>query len=138
MFWKKKRRSPPVKRNNLTAFIDEGSEIEGTYTFSGTAMLNGKFKGEVVSSDTLIVGDKAVVDGTIRAGVVLVNGQLAGKVVATERVELRGSARVFGDVETPVFVIEEGVLFQGQCQMIKAKSADIAPVRDGAVVPFKR
>ena len=42
--WKKKLK-PSVRGSDLTAFIDEGSEIEGKYTFSGTVMLNGRFRG---------------------------------------------------------------------------------------------
>ena len=116
MLWKKSAKRA-VKTGDLTAFIDEGSEIDGKYTFSGTVMLNGKFRGEISSTDTLIVGEKGVVHATIRAGIVLVSGQVTGNVVATERVELRGAAKLFGDVEAPVMVLEEGVLFEGHCRM---------------------
>jgi cytoskeletal protein CcmA (bactofilin family) len=119
MLWKKTGKRA-VKTSDLTAFIDEGSEIEGKYTFSGTVMLNGKFRGEIASSDTLIVGEKGIVHAAIRAGVVLISGQVVGNLAATERVELRGTARVFGDVETPVIVVEEGVLFEGHCRMTQA------------------
>jgi len=67
-----KRKRKAVGRNGLTAFIDEGSEIEGRYTFSGTVMVNGRFKGEISSTDTLIIGDKGVINGDIRAGQVLI------------------------------------------------------------------
>jgi cytoskeletal protein CcmA (bactofilin family) len=140
MLWKKSGKAS-VKGSDLTAFIDEGSEIEGKYTFSGTAMLNGRFRGEIVSKDTLIVGEKGVVNASIRAGVVLVSGEVVGNVVASERVELRGSARVFGDVEAPVVVLEEGVLFEGHCRMTKARPVEAAPPaasRDLSVLPFKR
>ncbi len=137
-----KRGNPSVKANNLTAFIDEGSEIEGKYTFSGTVMLNGKFTGEIVSTDTLIVGEKGIVNATIRAGVVLISGEVVGNVLASERVDLRGKARVFGDLETPVVVIEEGVLFEGQCKMTKSKPAEqaqpAASSRDLSIVSLKR
>ncbi|MBI2155259.1 MAG: polymer-forming cytoskeletal protein [Candidatus Rokubacteria bacterium] len=135
MFWRRKRRSSAL-RGNLTAFIDEGSEIEGKYTFSGTVMLNGKFQGEIASTDTLIIGERGVVNATVRAGTVIINGELVGNVEATERVELKGSARVFGDVEAPVVVVEEGVLFEGHCRMTKSKPAE--PTRDFSVVPLKR
>ena len=69
-----------VKESDLTGFIDEASQIEGKYTFSGTVMLNGRFKGEIDSKDTLIVGEKGVVHATVRAGVVLVNGEIVGNV----------------------------------------------------------
>ena len=138
MFWHRKRTSS-AHRGNLTAFIDEGSEIEGKYTFSGTVMLNGKFQGEIASTDTLIIGERGVVNATVRAGTVIINGELVGNVQATERVELKGTARVFGDVEAPVIVVEEGVLFEGHCRMTKSKPAEAArDTRDFSVVPLKR
>ena len=141
MFFKKKAKSVAPRTNDLSAFIDEASEIEGKYTFSGTVMLNGKFKGEIFSNDTLIIGEKGVINASIRAGVVLISGEVVGNVLATERVELRGTARVFGDVEAPVVVVEEGVLFEGHCRMTKQRPADasatVAP-RDLSVLPVKR
>ena len=139
MLWKKTGKRPP-RTSDLTAFIDEGSEIEGKYTFSGTVMLNGKFRGEIATSDTLIVGEKGIVHATIHAGIVLISGQVVGNLVATERVELRGSARVFGDVEAPVIVVEEGVLFEGHCRMTPAgvETAPTAVPRDFSVISLKR
>src|SRR2546425_12648130 len=129
-------------KGDLTAFIDEGSEIEGKYTFSGTVMINGKLRGEIESNDTLIVGEKGVLNATIRAGTVVVSGEVVGNILAAERVELRGTARMFGDVEAPVVVVEEGVLFEGHCRMTKQRPADtpaaVTPARDIAVLPFKR
>ena len=125
----KKRKHPTPKGSDLTAFIDEGSEIEGKYTFRGTVMMNGKFSGEIVSNDTLIIGEKGVVNANVRAGIVLINGEVVGNVAASERVELRGSARIFGDVEAPVVVVEEGVMFDGKCKMTKGQSAEAADPR---------
>lgn len=122
MRWRKAKQAS--RGSDLTAFIDEGSEFEGKYTFQGTVMLNGKFSGEIVSSDSLIIGEKGIVNATVRAGVVLINGEVIGNVFATERVELRGTARVYGDVEAPVIVVEEGVLFEGHCRNTKGRSAD--------------
>jgi cytoskeletal protein CcmA (bactofilin family) len=134
-----KRKRKPVGRNGLTAFIDEGSEIEGRYTFSGTVMLNGRFKGEISTTDTLIIGDKGVMNGDVRAGQVLISGEVVGNVSAAERVELKRTARVFGDVEAPVVVVEEGVLFEGHCRMTKANpNTELLPTRDLSVVPIKR
>jgi cytoskeletal protein CcmA (bactofilin family) len=134
-----KRKRKPVGGNGLTAFIDEGSEIEGRYTFSGTVMLNGRFKGEISTTDTLIIGDKGVMNGDVRAGQVLIRGEVVGNVSAAERVELKRTARVFGDVEAPVVVVEEGVLFEGHCRMTKANpNTEVLPSRDLSVVPIKR
>ena len=129
---------PGAWASDLSAFIDEASEIEGKYTFSGTVMLNGKFKGEIVSGDTLIVGEKAVINASIRAGIVLVSGEVNGNVRASDRVELRGTARVFGDVEAPVVVVEEGVVFEGNCRMTKQTAAGSESAPLPTVLSLKR
>jgi cytoskeletal protein CcmA (bactofilin family) len=136
--WRTKGPRAHYERTELSAYLDERSDIEGTCTFSGTAMLNGKFKGLIQSTDTLIVGEKGVVNANINGGCVLVRGEVVGNVVATERVELRGNARVFGDVEAPVVVIDEGVLFEGHCRMTKTRSEAPREARDLSVVSLKR
>ncbi len=134
--WPWKRRAAAASRKKLTAFLDEGSEIEGKYTFSGTVLLNGKFQGEIASPDTLIIGERGVVNASVRAGTLVVNGELVGDVHASERVELAGKARVFGDLESPVIVLEEGVMFEGHCRMPKPGAPEAG--RDGSVLPLKR
>jgi cytoskeletal protein CcmA (bactofilin family) len=126
MFSRNASRSTP-KAKALSGFIDEGSEIEGRYRFSGTVMVNGRFNGEITSGDTLIVGEKGVLRATVRAGTVVVNGEVTGNVHASERVELRGQARLFGDVEAPVVVVEEGVIFQGRCRMAGDGAVPVEP-----------
>jgi cytoskeletal protein CcmA (bactofilin family) len=136
MVWKKKGKS-----GDLTAFIDEGSEIEGKCSFGGTVMLNGTVRGEIVSTDTVIIGEKGVAHASVRAATIVISGQVVGNLVATRRLELRDAARVVGDIETPVVVMEEGVLFQGHCQMIPdgaAAAAEAAAPRGHSVVPLKR
>jgi len=132
--WKRNAKLATKGTSDLTAFIDEASEIEGKYTFSGTVMINGTLRGEISSKDTLIVGEKGVIHASIRAGVVLVSGEIVGNVVGLERVELRGTARVSGDIEAPIVVVDEGVMFDGHCRMTRA--ADDA--RDHSVVALKR
>lgn len=113
--------------------------MEGRYTFRGTVMLNGTFKGEISSEDTLIIGERAVLHADIRVGRVTVSGQVTGNLSATERVELKRTARVSGDVQAPVVVVEEGVWFDGHCRMSKPTPlAEAAPARELVVVPLKR
>jgi cytoskeletal protein CcmA (bactofilin family) len=70
---------------------------------------------------------------------VVVSGEIVGSVFCTERVELRRTARVFADVEAPLVVVEEGVLFEGHCRMTKANpNAETLPTRELSVVPLKR
>jgi cytoskeletal protein CcmA (bactofilin family) len=125
MLWRRKTRQARHERAELSAYLDEHSTVEGAGTFAGTAMVNGTFKGQIQSTDTLIVGDKGVVNADISGASVLIRGEVVGNVVATERLELLGNARVVGDIEAPVLIIEEGVLFEGRCRMTKTRAADV-------------
>jgi cytoskeletal protein CcmA (bactofilin family) len=113
-----------VKREDLAALIDENSELEGRCAFTGAAVVNGKLRGEISATDSLVIGATAVVNAEIRAGIVVIAGEVVGNVYATTRVELRGTARMFGDVEAPNVIIEEGVLFEGQCRMTPSRAPE--------------
>lgn len=107
-----------------TSVIDTGCEISGRIRFVGTLVLNGKVEGELVSADTLLVGEKGDVEAEIQVGTAIVSGQIKGNITARERVELRGSARIFGDIRSPVLILEEGVTLDGRCQMTSGEVAE--------------
>ena len=70
-----------------------------------------------MSSDTLFVGETGHVKANVQVGIAIVSGEITGNITAKERVELHASARVVGDIVTPVLLLEEGVVFDGHCQM---------------------
>lgn len=109
-----------------TSVIDQGCELEGRLTFAGTLVLNGKFRGELFSSDTLLVGETGQAEAEVQVGIAIVSGQITGNIIARERVELRSTARIYGDIVTPVLVLEEGVVFDGRCKM---KSEELRAVQ---------
>lgn len=129
-----------MKTRDFTTLINEGTEIEGKVTFTGTVLLNGRMRGEIVSNDSLVVGEKGVVNATIHAGMVEISGEVVGNISATDRIELHANCRVYGDIEAPVVIIDEGALLEGQCRMTKGRPKDIStsPARDPSVVPLKR
>lgn len=125
--WGRRKRDPSVKRGGLTAFIDQGAEIEGKFVFSGVVMLNGKIAGEISSSDTLIVGEKGCVNAQVRSDNVIVSGEVMGNVVARSRIELRPTARVAGNLEAPVVVVEAGARFEGHCRTVPSQPDALEP-----------
>lgn len=112
--WRKNSSTP---EQASTSVIDEGCEVEGRLIAVGTLVLNGKFKGELVSSDTLLVGETGHVQAEVQVGIAIVSGQITGNIIARERIELRGTACIFGDIVTPALVLEEGVVLDGHCKM---------------------
>lgn len=116
---------------NLSAFIDQGSVFEGKLSFKDTVRIDGGFKGEISSENTLIVGESGEVDATINSAIVMVSGTVVGNIRAGDSVVLHKSAQVDGDIHTPSIVIEKGAIFNGTLSMGKAgaKSAgNLEPV----------
>ena len=48
-----------------TGFIDQGVSLEGTLTVKGTFRIDGNIKGNIISEQTVILGDGAKVEGQI-------------------------------------------------------------------------
>ena len=113
-----------------TAFVTEGSELEGTCSFSGSVVIAGQVKGTIEATGTLSIARSGRVEARLRAPVVLVEGEVIGSIVATERIELREHARVRGDLETPALVIEENALFEGHTRRVRAPREALADGED--------
>lgn len=104
-------------RDQINAFLGKDTEFEGKLSFSGTVRIDGRFKGEIVSEGTLVVGETAVVESDIRVGHVIISGEVRGNVVAEDRIEGHSPGKIFGNISAPVITIDEGVKFEGKCQM---------------------
>lgn len=105
-----KRRS-----HQITAFLGQDTEFEGTLSFKGVLRIDGRFKGKVNGEGTLIVGETAVIESDVHAAGIVVSGEVHGHMIATERIEILPPARVFGDIEAPSVIINAGVVFEGNC-----------------------
>ena len=116
----------------LNGFMDEGTEFIGELRFRDTFRIDGRLKGKVVSEHTLIVGETGQVDAEIECAVISIKGTVSGRVAARDRIELLSGARVQATLISPRLVIEEGAVFQGQCDM--GSAAAVAP--KGSVVPM--
>ncbi|HZP43787.1 MAG TPA: polymer-forming cytoskeletal protein [Candidatus Binatia bacterium] len=88
--------------------------------------MDARFRGEITSKDTLVIGERGVVHATVQTATLVVRGQVVGNVIASVRVELEASARVTGDIEAPVIVMAEGAQHDGSCRMAKARAAEPA------------
>lgn len=114
------RKETPLEKSEIKAFLGPGSKFEGKLFFDEIVRLDGTFKGEITSKDTLIVGETADIDGEVEVGTFILSGRFKGNIKAATRVELRRPAQIEGTVATPVLVIEEGVLLNGNVTMSNA------------------
>jgi cytoskeletal protein CcmA (bactofilin family) len=105
------------KRHEIIAFLGKDTEFEGKLSFSGTVRIDGRFKGEILTEGVLIVGESAVMESEVRVSRIIVSGEIRGNIFAEEKIEILKPGRVFGNIQAPLVVIEEGVVFEGNCRM---------------------
>jgi cytoskeletal protein CcmA (bactofilin family) len=93
------------------------AEVSGKLSFATATRIEGKLKGEIRSSDVLVIGTSAVVQATVRADRLIVLGEVHGEVQAASKIQICPGGKLFGDVQTRGLVIEEGGFFEGRCAM---------------------
>lgn len=113
-----------IKEGNLSGFVGGGTALTGEVTFKAMLRIDGHLTGRISSdSGTLIVGTSGQVDANIEVAFAVIHGSVNGDIVATQRLEMGRAAHVFGNIQTPKLVIEEGAIYEGNCRMVQAKEA---------------
>jgi cytoskeletal protein CcmA (bactofilin family) len=99
---------------NLTTDVD----IKGTIKFGKVMKIEGKFEGELISNEgELIVGKTGEIKANVKVKNATIEGRVDGNILASEKVELKQKAHLIGDLQARTLVIEEGVIFVGQCNV---------------------
>ncbi len=126
------RKETPIEKSEIKAFLGPGSQFEGKLVFNEIVRLDGAFRGEVTSQDTLIVGESADLQADVEVGTLILSGRFKGNIKAKSRVELRAPAQVDGSIETPALSIEDGVTLNGTITMnLGEKASGTKPVDVG-------
>ncbi len=100
--------------SNLTS----GSEMEGTIKFSDVMRIDGKFDGKLITDNgELVVGKTGSVKANVKVRSAVIEGKVDGNIKASDKVELMQNAHLIGDLQAKTVVIEEGVVFVGQCNV---------------------
>ena len=112
------------KTETMTAFLGKDTAFEGKLTFHGTIRIDGHFKGDISADGSLIVGEEAMIEATMHLSYISISGEIHGNIIADDRIEIHPAGKVFGDIQAPTVVIDEGGIFEGNCRMQRAKEAD--------------
>ncbi|MFH1491155.1 MAG: polymer-forming cytoskeletal protein [Pseudomonadota bacterium] len=105
------------KRDGINAFLGKNTEFEGKLSFKGAVRIDGRFKGEIFTEGTLIVGQTAFIESHVHVSHIVISGEIHGNIQADHKIEIHAPGKVFGNIQAPVIVIEEGVVFEGNCRM---------------------
>lgn len=134
MFGLKKGNAPQKK--SIDSLIGIGTRVDGNVSFSGGLRVDGEIHGNISSKNgqegTLVISEKARVEGAISVGHVVINGTVVGPVFAGESLELLPAARVTGDVEYHQIEMQQGAVIQGRLvHQVSAKTVELKLASSG-------
>jgi cytoskeletal protein CcmA (bactofilin family) len=132
MAWKWPGVSNTTGSEEWTGFIDQGVTVEGTLTVTGTFRIDGNVKGNIISEQTVILGESAKVEGQIEGNRIVIAGRFDGVIFAKGRVEIQPKGVVTGEVHAPCMVVDPGGIFDGRCHMLASSDASA-----GVTIPIR-
>jgi cytoskeletal protein CcmA (bactofilin family) len=121
MFGRKPNATPDIE-----SLLSASTRIQGDVLFSGGLHLDGAVTGSVRSTGkgvaVLVIGESAVIEGSVAAPIVELYGVVRGDIVAPGRVVLGPKGRVEGNVQYGALEVAAGASIKGR--LIKLAAAD--------------
>ena len=103
----------------LNSIIGEGTRFKGEFDLNGLLRIDGDFSGTIRTKGKVLVGSNGRVECTMYAGTVVIGGIVQGDIFSTEKVTILSTGMVIGNIQSPRLVIEDGVILNGNCKIVK-------------------
>jgi len=125
--------APPRAQGDLAApdadvaRIEHGAELNGRLVLEQSLCIEGEFRGELESANSVFVAETGTVEAPIRARSVEIRGAVVGDVVASREIVIHPTGRLHGDVVTPSLVVARGATFNGRTRMYRPERSLQSP-----------
>lgn len=110
-----------MANNNLDTaaetVVGPSVKIQGDLNSEGNIRIEGSVTGKVQTSQSVHVGEAAVITAEMHAGNAIIAGQVQGNLKIIGNLILQSTARINGDISCTVLRVEDGALFTGKCNM---------------------
>ena len=103
----------------IGTIIGRGNVINGDFSAPSSVRLDGEIEGNVTIGGILVVGSKGKIVGNVSAAEAIIGGEVYGDIVAPDKIEITETARVIGNIQTKVIVVDEKAVFQGSVDMFQ-------------------
>ncbi|EMJ53345.1 polymer-forming cytoskeletal family protein [Leptospira interrogans serovar Valbuzzi str. Duyster] len=110
---------PITEYGAISTVLGRETSFSGILNFQRPLEISGEFQGEIESEGFLLISEGAKIRANIKAGTVIVGGEITGNVIATEKLEMLSTGKVNGNIKTSKLQIADGVIFDGNCEMIQ-------------------
>lgn len=118
MFGSKKGEKKPPKSDasQITTSIGEECLFEGNISTSSSTRIDGTLKGKITGENSIIVGERGMIEGEVKAVETIVFGKVEG-IIESEQLEIKSTGSVTGDIFINTLIVEDGGIYNGRCTM---------------------
>lgn len=123
------RKTKKVHIDNAINRIVEGTLVEGTVHCEGSFRIDGAFKGDLIVSDKIVLGETGEVEGFIECEDCEIYGSARGDINVRGLLTLRPSSKISGKIKYKRMIVEEGAKLVGTFNLV-----DTSPKEDNGSV----
>ena len=105
-----------TKEQEITQ-IGHSVTIKGDISGNSDVRVAGTISGSISIDGELIVERQGTVEAEIKTTTAVVAGSVKGNIDCSEKLILESSSQFIGNIKTKLLIIQEGAVFQGNCQM---------------------
>jgi cytoskeletal protein CcmA (bactofilin family) len=125
-------------RDEIETVVGPSVNVEGDFASEGNIIVKGTVSGSVTTSKFLLVEQGAKIVANVRAGSAKISGEVKGNMKVKEALELTSTAKVLGDIEARVLVIEAGAILYGKVTMPGLEASELKSTRTTRSSTIKR
>ena len=119
--------------NTIDTLIGLKTEVVGNLMFAGGVRIDGVVNGDITAHDhgnsTLVVSERAQINGNVSVPHVILTGKIHGNVCCSQCIELHSSAEIVGDVHYRVIEMAQGATINGNLVCERQEKGQIAELK---------
>jgi len=106
-----------VKGEQEITQIGNSVTIKGDITGKSDVRVAGNVNGSINIEGELIIERTGHIEGEIKVVSAVVAGTVKGNIECSSKLVLENSSQYVGNIKTKQLIIQEGAIFEGNCQM---------------------
>ena len=118
--------------------IGHSVTIKGDISGNSDVRVAGNVIGGISIEGELIVERQGVVEAEIKTTTAVVAGSVKGNIECSDKLILESTSQFEGNIKTKRLIIQEGAIFQGNCQMGAPQVAPAQATQPAAQQPAKQ
>lgn len=109
---------PKNSNAGINSLVGNSTSFKGDIETDGPIRIDGKFKGRLISTDMVYMGRKSLSECRIFARDVIIGGTIKGDIYSENTLKVLKTAEIIGNIYASTVHMEDGVIFDGQCQIL--------------------